>query len=112
MEYTDRNKALTDHLRILNNKIEKLEGIEKHFKNKTEVETDEFKRTVYDRLSQYPQVISDMFKHIEMISIAYLALETKLEGLRDIIYELQEVKKSPEIQEKIHRLFLDYESKF
>jgi hypothetical protein len=56
--------------------------------------------------------MSDMFKQIEKLSVANLALNFKLEGLRDIIYESEEVKNSPEIQEKIHKLFLDYESNF
>jgi hypothetical protein len=36
----------------------------------------------------------------------------KIEGLRDIVFELQEVKNSPELQEKIRRLFRDYQDRF
>ena len=75
-----------------------------------DVESDDFKRPVYDRLSQYAKVMNE-FLHIKTLAIANKGLQVKLEGLRDIVYELGEVKKSPMIQEKIRRLFIDYESR-
>jgi hypothetical protein len=77
-----------------------------------DVESDEFKRPVYDRLSQYAKVMNELFLHIKTLAIANMGLQVKLEGLRDIVYELWKVKKSPIIQEKIRRLFIDYESRF
>jgi hypothetical protein len=56
--------------------------------------------------------MNELFLHIKTLAIANMGLQVKLEGLRDIVYELGKVKKSPIIQEKIRRLFIDYESRF
>jgi Zn-dependent oligopeptidase len=108
----DPNKPLTDYIQTLNAQTEKLDGINQYFSGLADVESDDFKRIVYDKFSQYAKVMNELFLHIKMMAIAEAAMQVKLEGLRDIVYELEEVKNSPAIKEKIRRLFLEYESRF
>ena len=56
--------------------------------------------------------MEDIFTNIEAVVTVNDSLQAKIEGLRDIVWELEEVKKSPEIQEKIRKLFRDYQSRF
>jgi hypothetical protein len=67
---------------------------------------------VYDRLSQYAKVMDDIFSSISILVTMNDSMLVKIEGLRDIVFELQEVKNSPELQEKIRRLFRDYQDRF
>jgi hypothetical protein len=66
---------------------------------------------VYDRLSQYAKVMDDIFSSISILVTMNDSMLVKIEGLRDIVFELQEVKNSPELQEKIRRLFRDYQDR-
>ena len=67
---------------------------------------------MYDRLSQYAKVMDDIFSSISILVTMKDSMLVKIEGLRDIVFELQEVKNSPELQEKIRRLFRDYQDRF
>lgn len=67
---------------------------------------------MYDRLSQYAKVMDDIFSSISILVTMNDSMLVKIEGLRDIVFELQEVKNSPELQEKIRRLFRDYQDRF
>jgi hypothetical protein len=67
---------------------------------------------VYDRLSQYAKVMDDIFSSISILVTMNDSMLVKIEGLRGIVFELQEVKNSPELQEKIRRLFRDYQDRF
>jgi hypothetical protein len=67
---------------------------------------------VYDRLSEYAKVMDDIFSSISILVTMNDSMLVKIEGLRDIVFELQEVKNSPELQEKIRRLFRDYQDRF
>jgi hypothetical protein len=64
------------------------------------------------RLSQYAKVMDDIFSSISILVTMNDSMLVKIEGLRDIVFELQEVKNSPELQEKIRRLFRDYQDRF
>jgi regulator of replication initiation timing len=65
-----------------------------------------------ERISQFAAIMEDIFTNIEMMVAVNYSLQAKIEGLRDIVWELEEVKKSPEIQQKIKRLFRDYQCRF
>ena len=67
---------------------------------------------MYGRLSQYAKVMDDIFSGISILVTMNDSMLVKIEGLRDIVFELQEVKNSPELQEKIRRLFRDYQDRF
>ena len=67
---------------------------------------------MYGRLSQYAKVMDDIFSSISILVTINDSMLVKIEGLRDIVFELQEVKNSPELQEKIRRLFRDYQDRF
>ena len=67
---------------------------------------------MYGRLSQYAKVMDDIFSSISILVTMNDSMLVKIEGLRDIVFELQEVKNSPELQEKIRRLFRDYQDRF
>jgi hypothetical protein len=108
----DSDKALADYRKSILRKREKLDGIRQHYKKLADVESDEFKRSVYDRLSQYAKVMDNLFSDISGLATINDSTLVKIEGLRDIVFELQEVKNSPELQEKIRRLFRDYQERF
>lgn len=58
-----------------------------------------------DRISQKAAIMEDLYTNIEVRATVNAALQVKLEGLRDIVYEIKEVKESPKIQSKIRQLF-------
>ena len=58
-----------------------------------------------DRISQKAAIMEDLYTNIEVRATVNAVLQVKLEGLRDIVYELKEVKESPKIHSKIRQLF-------
>jgi len=106
------DEALARHRKAIQDKRDKLDKIAREALNLADREPDGFRRFVYDRLSQYAKVMDDLFSNVQTMSTYNASLQVKIEGLRDIVYELEEVKKNPVIQEKIRRLFLDYQYRF
>jgi hypothetical protein len=108
----DRDKALADYRKLILKQKEKLDGVGQHYKKLADTESDEFKKSVYNKISQYAQAMSEIFSHISTLVTMHYSMVAKIEGLRDIVFELQEVKNNPELQEKIRRLFRDYQDRF
>jgi|SRR5215208_3867716 len=106
------DRALAKHRKAIKDKKDKLDKIAQEALNLANREPDGFRRFVYDRLSQYAKVMDDLFSNVEIMSTYSASLQVKIEGLRDIVYELEEVKRNPVIQEKIRSLFLDYQYRF
>jgi capsid protein len=111
---SDDDQAIANYRKSLLRKREQLHIIKQKFSRMAEAEEpdDEFKRLMEERISQYAAIMEDIFTNIEAVVTVNDSLQAKIEGLRDIVWELEEVKKSPEIQEKIRKLFRDYQSRF
>ena len=108
----DSDKALADYRKTILRKREKLDSIRQQYKKLADIESYDFKRLVYGRISQYAKLMDDIFSSISILVTMNDSMLVKIEGLRDIVFELQEVKNSPELQEKIRRLFRDYQDRF
>jgi hypothetical protein len=106
------DEDVANYRKTLLRKREQLHIIKQQFSRLAEVEHDEFKRMMEERISQYASVMEDIFANIETTVMVNDSLQVKIEGLRDIVWELDEVKKSPVIQEKIRKLFIDYQARF
>jgi regulator of replication initiation timing len=103
---------VANYRKTLLRKREQLHILKQQFSRLAEVEHDEFKRMMEERISQYAAVMEDIFANIETTVMVNDSLQVKIEGLRDIVWEIDEVKKSPVIQEKIRKLFRDYQARF
>jgi hypothetical protein len=105
-------EALDDFRRKIQTRKKYLDDFEKEFKSLADTEPDEFKRISESTFSKYAEAIKDLYNDIEICAIVDSALKFKIDGLRDIVLELEEVKNNPGIQEKIRKLFQEYESRF
>ena len=109
---SDSDQAIANYRKTLLRKREQLQIIKQQFSKLAEAEHDEFKRLMEERISQFAAIMEDIFRNIEEVVTVNDLLQAKIEGLRDIVCELEEVKKSPEIQEMIKKLFREYQSRF
>jgi Zn-dependent oligopeptidase len=107
------DEAIANYRKMLLRKREQLHIIKQQFSKLAEAEEhDEFKRVIEERISQYAAIMEDIFTNIEAVVTVNDSLQAKIEGLREIVWELDEVKKSPEIQQKIRKLFREYQDRF
>jgi capsid protein len=115
MSSDDDDQAIANYRKSLLRKREQLRIIKQQFSRMAEAEEhddDDFKRIMEERISQFAAIMEDIFTNIEAVVTVNDSLQAKIEGLRDIVWELEEVKKSPEIQQKIRKLFREYQSRF
>jgi capsid protein len=114
MSSDDDDQAIANYRKSLLRKREQLRIIKQQFSRMAEAEEhdDDFKRIMEERISQFAAIMEDIFTNIEAVVTVNDSLQAKIKGLRDIVWELEEVKKSPEIQQKIRKLFREYQDRF
>jgi hypothetical protein len=106
------DEALAYYRKSIQMKKQKLQELTKEYTNLANGEQDLFRKNMANRISQYAEIMNDLYSNIEIRATANASFQVKLEGLRDIVYELKEVKESPEIQRNIRELFLNYKDRF
>ena len=76
------DEALAYYRKSIQMKKQNLQELTQEYTNLTKGETDQFRENMDKRISQYAEIMNDLYSNIEISATTNASLQVKLEGLR------------------------------
>lgn len=89
-------------------KRKELLNMNQQFADLASGEPDNFRRVITKMIAKYAIIMEDLFTNMETFLVAQSALKDQLDLLKDIVIQIPDVQKNPEMRKDIARLFKQY----